>query len=75
MSSNSLNFDSNHKKSVENLNSLVHDLGKLRFREQTTELVETTLIIIFPALVARVSSAFYRVSDYLFSLRKIFAHG
>ena len=74
MSSNSLNFDSNHKKSVDNLSSLIHDLDKLRFREQTTELVETTLIIVFPALVARISSAFYRVSDYLFSLRKTFAH-
>jgi serine protease len=74
MSSNSLNFDSNHKKSVDNLNSLIHDLDKLRFREQTTELVETTLIIVFPALVARFSSAFYRISDYLFSLRKTFAH-
>jgi serine protease len=74
MSSNSLNFDSNHEKSVDNLNSLIQDLDKLRFREQTTELVEATLIIVFPALVARVRSAFYRVSDYLFSLRKTFAH-
>jgi len=74
MSSNSLNFDSNHKKSVNNLNALIHDLDKLRFREQTTELVESTLIIVFPALVARVSSAFYRVSDYLFLLHKTYAH-
>jgi hypothetical protein len=69
-----INFDQSYRKSVDNLNSLIHDLDKLCIREQTTELVETTLIIVFPALVARVSSAFYRVSDYLFSLRKTFAH-
>jgi hypothetical protein len=74
MSSNSLNFNSNQKKSVNNLNSLIHDLDKFRFREQTTELFETTLIIVFPALVARVTSAVYRVSDYLFLLHKTFAH-